>query len=89
MKRNVNLKRMFSLLLIVVLCFSSLGMTMAEGSPPEPSPGAAQAGEVTPTDEAMPTDTPTATPTEEATPHKSGYPNYPSVIILPHIFFYA
>ena len=36
MKRNVNLKRMFSLLLIVVLCFSSLGMTTAEGSPPEP-----------------------------------------------------
>ena len=36
MKRNVNLKRMFSLLLIVVLCFSSLGMTMAEGSTPEP-----------------------------------------------------
>ena len=68
MKRNVNLKRLFSLLLIVALCFSSLGMTMAEGSPPEPSPGAAQAGEVTPTDEAMPTDTPTAAPTEETTP---------------------
>jgi len=59
-------RKLCAVLLTALLCFSSLGMTLAEGSTTEPTPGAAQAGEVSPT--TTPTDEVTPTPTDEATP---------------------
>jgi len=79
-------KRLLCALITLALCFSSLGMTMAEGSTPEPTPSAAQAGEetptptgeATPTNETTPTPTPTTeaapTPTDEAAPTPTGEP---------------
>jgi len=63
---NKGKNKILTILLIVALCFSSLGMTMAEGSTPEPTPSVMQADEVSPTPEATLTDTPT--PTDEVTP---------------------
>ena len=61
---NKGKNKILAILLIMVLCFSSLGMTMAEGSTPEPTPSVMQADEVSPT----PTDEATPTPTGEETP---------------------
>jgi len=61
---NKGKNKILTILLIVALCFSSLGMTMAEGSTPEPTTSVMQADEVSPT----PTDEATPTPTGEETP---------------------
>jgi len=59
-------RKLCAVLLTALLCFSSLGMTLAEGSTTEPTPGAAQAGEVSPT--TTPTEEAAPTPTDEASP---------------------
>lgn len=66
MKRNISLKRAGALLLILVLCFSSLGMALPEGTTPEPSSSAVQADEATP--DAAPTEEAAPTPTEGQEP---------------------
>ena len=67
---NKGKNKILAILLIAAFCFSSLGMTMADGSTPEPTPSVMQADEVSPT----PTGEATPTPTDEATPTPTGEP---------------
>ena len=65
--------RIFAILLIVSLVFSSLGMAPAEGAAPEPTLGVAQTDEVTSGgDDVTPTDEPSLTPTDEPSPTPTG-----------------